>query len=311
MPSLRDRFQPSRRIIHAARDAGARKGRDERFLGAMLSRWLPGVIESRMNKITPEARLNWVRTSSDLPETVVLIHAVGQDLTYWDRQIEALQGRYNVVAFDLPGHGRSSGAPEDWSFDYAAALVAKLIEEVSAKPVHLVGISFGGMIAQVITLTRPGLVRSLTLIGTASHFPEVVRDGMRARAKTARAGGMAAVLQSSLERWFTPETRTQRPDIVDRITKTLLGNDPATHAAIWDVISKLDIHTRLGEIRCPTLILVGERDPSTPPSVAYGLLEAIPSAKITVIPDASHIVTVEAPAAVNDALEEFLNALED
>jgi 3-oxoadipate enol-lactonase len=252
-----------------------------------------------------------VRTSADRPETVVLVHAVGHDLTYWDRQIEALRREYNVVAFDLPGHGRSSCASEDWSFDYAAAMVATLIEEVSAKPVHLVGISFGGMIAQVTTLARPDLVCSLTLIGTASHFSDEVRNGMRSRAETVRTEGMAAVVQSSLERWFTPETRTQRPDIIDRVTKTLLADDPATHAAIWDVISKLDIHTRLGEIRCPTLILVGERDPSTPPSVARGLSEAIRGAKMKVISDASHIVTVEASTAVNDALEAFLNALRD
>jgi pimeloyl-ACP methyl ester carboxylesterase len=110
---------------------------------------------------------------------------------------------------------------------------------------------------------------------------------------------------------FRPATRAQRPDIIDRVTKTLLADDPATHAAIWDVISTLNIHTRLWEIRCPTLILVGAHDPSTPPSVARGLSEAIWGAKMTVIPDASQIVTVEAPAAVNDALEEFLNSLED
>jgi 3-oxoadipate enol-lactonase len=259
----------------------------------------------------PEGRLNWIRTSADRPETVVLIHAVGHDLTYWDRQIEALRAEYNVIAFDLPGHGRSSGAPEDWSFDHAAAVVGRLIEEVSIKPVHLVGISFGGMIAQITTLARPDLVRSLTLIGTASHFPEEMRKGMRARAETVRAAGMAAVVQSSLERWFTPETRTQRPDIIDRVTKTLIADDPATHAAIWDVISTLDIRTKLWQIRCPTLILVGEHDPSTPPTVARGLSEAIRGAKIKVISDASHIVTVEAPTAVNDALEAFLNALED
>ena len=106
-----------------------------------------------------EPHLNWVRTSAEYPETVVLIHAVGHDLTYWDRQIEALRDRYNVVAFDLPGHGRSTGLPEQWSFHYAATVVAKLIEEISTTPVHLAGISFGGMIAQVTTLARPDLVR--------------------------------------------------------------------------------------------------------------------------------------------------------
>ncbi len=253
-----------------------------------------------------EPRLNWIRTSAENPETVVLIHAVGHDLTYWDRQIEALRDRYNVVAFDLPGHGRSTGSAGQWSFPYAAATVAKLIEETSATPVHLVGISFGGMIAQVTTLARPELVRSLTLIGTASHFPDAVREAMKARAGAVRAGGMAAVLQPSLERWFTPETRRQRPDIMDRITKTLLADDPATHAAIWELIAELDLHHRLGEIRCPTLILVGEHDPSTPPNVAYELFHAIQGATIQVIPSASHIVTVEKPAAVNAALIAFL-----
>jgi len=165
---------------------------------------------------TAATRLNWVQTSTDRPETVVLIHAVGHDLTYWDRQIEALQADYNVVAFDLPGHGRSAGEPADWSFDYAAATVAGLVERVSSKPVHLVGLSFGGMIAQVTALARPDLLRSLTLIGTASKFPEDVRKGMRSRAQTVRTQGMSAVLESSLARWFTEETRLRRPDIIGR-----------------------------------------------------------------------------------------------
>ncbi len=252
--------------------------------------------------------VNWVRTSVDKPETIVLIHGVGHDLTYWDRQIEALCDAYNVVAFDFPGHGRSPGKPEEWSFDYAAAVVATLIEEVSATPVHLVGISFGGMIAQVTTLARPDLVRSLTLIGTASRFPDAVRAGMRTRAETVRSSGMAAIVQSSLERWFTSETRMKRPDIMDRLTKTMLGNDPVTHAAIWDIMSELDIHSRLGEVRCPTLILVGEHDPITPPSAARDLLDAIPSAELHIIPNASHIITVEAPSQINDAMTAFLSA---
>jgi len=211
----------------------------------------------------------------------------------------------------LPGHGRSTGAPEDWSFDHAAAIVARLIEEVSAKPVHLVGISFGGMIAQITTLARPDLVRSLTLIGSASRFPEEVRNGMRSRAKTVRAEGIAPTVQSTLERHFTLETRTERPDIVDRATKTLLADDPAIYAAIWDVIANLDIHARLEEISCPTLILVGERDPITPPSIARELFEAIRGSKMEVISDAGHIISVETPTAVNNALKVFLKALQD
>ncbi|RRA47691.1 alpha/beta fold hydrolase [Acidipila sp. EB88] len=268
-------------------------------------------MNRKSSNVLAETQINWIRTSTDKPATVVLVHAVGYDLTYWDRQIEALREEFNVVAFDLPGHGNSSGAPGEWSFEYAAAVTAKLIEEVSVRPVHLVGISFGGMIAQMTTLERPELVRSLTLIGTGSHFSQDVRRGMRTRAEAVRAGGMATVTQSSLERWFTPKTRMQRPDITDRVTKTLLADDPATHAAIWDVISTLDIQGRLGEILCPTLVLVGERDPSTPPSVAHGLAAAIQGSKLVIIPDAAHIITVEAPTAVNEALKAFLKDFAD
>ena len=132
---------------------------------------------------------------------------------------------------------------------------------------------------------------------------------MRTRAATVRAEGMVAVIGSSLERWFTPETRAQRPDIIDRVTKTLLADDTPTQDHICQLIKKKNIRTRLGEIRCPTLVLVGEHDPSTPPGVARGLFEAIPAAKIIVIPNASHIVSVEASTAINQAPDEFLKSV--
>ena len=237
---------------------------------------------------------------------MVLIHAVGHDLTYWDRQIEALAAVYNVVAFDLPGHGRSAPSLSGWSFDYAASVVAELISQRTSSPVHLVGISFGGMIAGVTALTTPELLRSLTLIGTAPSFPEEVRQGMRARAELVRAEGMTSVVESSLQRWFTEKTRKHRPDITDRLTKTLLRDDAPTHAAIWDIIAGLDLDDRLAEITCPTLVLVGEHDPSTPPAVASRLAGAIQGSALVVVREASHIVTVEAPEAVNTALLDFL-----
>ena len=249
--------------------------------------------------------LNWVRTGTDHASTVVFIHAVGYDLTYWGAQIAALNGDFNVVAFDLPGHGRSAGDVTDWSFDRAASVVAKLIEDVSDGPVHLVGLSFGGMIAQATVLARPDLVRSLTLMGTASRFSTEARAGMKARAETTRRSGMAAVLPSSLDRWFTPQTRALRPDLIDRVTKTILGDDPAVHAAIWDIISEFDVHDRLSEIRCPALVLVGEHDPSTPPSAATALAERIEDAQLVILPNASHMIQLEAPAAVNEELKRF------
>ena len=253
-------------------------------------------------------KLNWVRTGPEGAPTVVLIHAVGLDLTYWDRQVEALRSAYRVVAFDVPGHGRSAALAQ-WSFEALAGVVAGLIEEVGAGAVHLVGLSFGGMVAQATALARPELVRSLTLIGTASTFPEAARGAMRARAETVRSGGMAAVLPASLERCFRPETRLARPDLMDRVSKTVLGDDPEANAAIWEMISGFEVRTRLREIGCPALVLVGDRDASTPPAMSAVLAEEIGRARMVVVPGASHMVPLEAPEAVNVELIGFLAGL--
>jgi 3-oxoadipate enol-lactonase len=238
-----------------------------------------------------------------------LIHGVGYDLTYWDRQIEALYPDFDVVAFDLPAHGRSTGGPQQCTFGELTAIVASLIRKSGKRPVHLVGISFGGMIAQATVLAYPELIRSLTLMGTAARFSEAGRGAMRARAEAIRTGGMPAVLQSSLERWFTPETIERRPDIIDRVSQTVLGDDPAVQATIWNLIANdFDVYHRLGEIRCPALVLVGDRDPSTPISAATELAQGISGAELQILPDASHMVTLELPDAVNAALRRFLTA---
>ena len=129
---------------------------------------------------------------------------------------------------------------------------------------------------------------------------------MRARAATVRSEGMQAVLPSSLDRWFTQETRLRRPDLIDRVTKTVLGDDTAVHAAIWDLIATFDVEHRLGEIECPTLILVGEQDPSTPPAAARVLAAGISGAKLIVLPNTSHIAILESPDSVNRELLQFL-----
>ncbi len=255
-----------------------------------------------------DASLNWIRTGPENAPTVLFLHAVGLDLTFWDRQIEALSDSFNVVAVDLPGHGRSPGAASDWTFPNAAALIASLIHTLGTDPVHLMGISFGSMLALATVLARPDLVRSLTLIGSAATFAEPARAAMRARAETARSQGMAAILPSSLDRWFTPATRLLRPHLIDRVSKTILADDPSVHAAIWDLIATFNVSNRLHEIHCPTLILVGELDLSTTPTAATLLAERIAGARLLLLPNTSHMANLEQPVAISAALKEFLNA---
>ncbi len=254
--------------------------------------------------------LNWRRTGLSGAGTVLLIHPVGYDLTWWDEQVQALAPHFQVVAFDLPGHGGSVARADGFSFAAISAQVAQLIEHLGNGAVHVVGISVGGMVAQTLALAYPTRVRSLCLIATAASFADAAREGMRARALAVEHDGMAAVVQSSLERWFSAQTRRERPELMARVTAMLLADDPTVHAAMWRMIATFDVEKRLGEIACPTLVLVGDLDPSTPPAAAAVIAQNIAGAQMVVLADTSHIAMVESPGAVNAALLQFLRAIE-
>ena len=249
-----------------------------------------------------------VRTGKPGAPLVVLVHAVGVDLTYWGDQIEMLQASFDVVAYDLPGHGGSAKPAKGFGFTDAVATLTKVIVDADAGPAHIVGLSVGGMIAQNLALARPDLVRSLVLVDTISTFPDAVRTALLDRARLTRTEGMGAILKQTLERWFTEDFIKRRPDVLDRVTKTLLADDPEIHAGMWEMIATLDTAPRLASLDKPTLIVVGEHDPTTPVAASRAMAERIPGAVLHIVPGASHMAPLEKPRQVNEILQGFLTA---
>ena len=172
--------------------------------------------------------------------------------------------------------------------------------------VHVVGVSLGGMIAQALVLSRPDLVRSLTLISIAASFPESIRTLIQNRGKAVLASGMAAALPG-IKQWLSASTMARRPDLVDRITKTLLAGEPTVYAAMYKLVADFDRLKQLDEVRCPALMLVCEDDPSTPPKYSAAMAEAISNAKMVVFSGGAHLAYLELPDSVNAELTQFLS----
>src|ERR1700754_397223 len=241
-----------------------------------------------------------VRTGKRGAPLVVLVHAVGVDLTYWGDQIEMLQTSFDVVAYDLPGHGGSANPVKGFGFADAVATLTKVIVDADAGPAHIVGLSVGGMIAQNLALARPDLVRSLVLVDTISTFPDAVRTALLDRARLTRTEGMGAILKQTLERWFTADFIMRRPDVLDRVPKPLLADDPEIQAGMWEMIAPLDTAPRLTSLDKPTLVVVGEHDPTTPVAASQAIAERIPGAVLYIVPGASHMAPLEKPSLVNE-----------
>ena len=115
---------------------------------------------------------------------------------------------------------------------------------------------------------------------------------------------MAAVLDETLTRWFTPEfLATGGADVIrDRLLRT----DPAAWNAAWQAISRIDTAPRLHAIACPTLCIAGTKDGAAPPQVLAAIADAVPGAQFVLLQEAPHMMPVECPAAFLGALNAFL-----
>jgi 3-oxoadipate enol-lactonase len=181
----------------------------------------------------------------------------------WARQVPALAATgHRVIACDLPGHGLADWPAHTGSVYTTADLAASLVgvlEEAGVSRGALVGFSLGGGVALQVALDRPERVSALALVDTTAWpGPDAARFGERAAG--VEAGGVGVLVQPAIERWFTPEFVAAHPEIVGRYAAWIGENDATGYAAACRSLPTLDLRARLGEIRCPTLVVVGDRD---------------------------------------------------
>jgi 3-oxoadipate enol-lactonase len=238
---------------------------------------------------------------------VLLLHPVGLDLTWWEPQVEALCSEFQVLRMDFRGHGKSAIAPPPYRLADFAADAHALLGAIQIGPAHVIGLSLGGMVAQVLALEYPRDVHSLILSNTLCTLPAEARQAMRGRGEAAEQNGMAVVVQSTIERWFTPGFLDSV--LVQRCRRHLLAQDVGVWAATWSAIAELDTLPRLSEIHVPALVTTGDADVSTPVAAAQVIANAIPGAVLKVMAGAPHMAPYERPELFNQLVLEFLRAI--
>jgi len=241
-------------------------------------------------------------------EPVLLAHAIGCDHRMWDALGTALSPRFRVVRMDVRGHGRSEVTPRPYSLGQLADDARDLLDSLRIDRAHWVGLSMGGMIGQAFALAHPKRLRKLVLANTTSSYGAQGAEMWAARAKAVCEGGMAAIKDLAMQRYFTDDFRASHPDIVDRIGAGFLATDPAGYIACCDAIRDLALTGDLHAITAPTLVIAGEKDVGTPVSMSQAIADAIPRARLAVIPGAAHLSAVENPAAFNKLVEDFLSS---
>lgn len=239
---------------------------------------------------------------------VMMSHSLSAELAMWAPQAEALKNRYRVVRYDTRGHGGTDAPDGAYTLDMLADDALGLMDGLSLDKVHWVGLSMGGMIGQTVALKAGGRFRSLTLADTSSGYAADAIAGWAERIKAAQTNGLAAGVDATIDRWFSPGFVEREPATISTVKDMILATPVAGYCGCGAAIAKLNVTPRLGEIQTPTLVICGEDDPGTPLSMSEIMRDGIPGAKLAVLPVARHISNLEDVAGFNAALEGFLDA---
>ena len=247
---------------------------------------------------------------SDRP-VLLLGHGLLMDGRMWDAQVDALGRELRLAVLDFRGHGESAPPPRGFRMQDQAEDYGTVLDALQVPSAVLVGFSMGGMAALHFAAAHPGRVRGLVLIDTSAD-PEAprARAKYQALAWMARAFGIRPFLQRQVAAIQFGETfRREQPDVVATWMARWAERDrTAVLRAVQMVISRPPA-TRLTDLACPTLVIVGDEDVATPPVQAQRIVELVPAAELRLIPRAGHLSPIEAPHVVTGFLRAFANKL--
>jgi pimeloyl-ACP methyl ester carboxylesterase len=236
---------------------------------------------------------------------LVMLHAVGTSGKLWWQHIPRLARRFRVLAIDLPGHGQSPRPKELVSLKEMSTEVYQTLQSLNLSRTHLVGLSLGGMVAQVLAVDHPSTVFSLTLCDTICEVGPAQARVLEERAMAVEEGGMLPFVRPTLDRWFSPGFSANHPDVVAEVEKLLLAADPIINAQTWRAIARLNVVSRLPSLHLPTLVINGFLDNSIPPGEG-GRLANLLGGHLVELPGCAHMAPLEAPEKFMDLLEPFL-----
>jgi len=240
---------------------------------------------------------------------VMLSHSLGSSLAMWNPQMKALEPHFQVLRYDIRGHGKSEAPPGAYTLELLGEDAVALLDVLEIEKVDWIGLSMGGMIGQGVALNYPKRLKSLALCDTAAVIAPEAQPIWQERIDAVREKGVESQLEPTMERWFTPSFLKLNPYMLGVIREEFLATPAKGYLGCIYAIRKLNYLDRLSTINIPTLIMVGEDDPGTPISASEAIHQRIPNSKLVIIKSARHLSNVEQPEVFNTNILTFLMSL--
>jgi 3-oxoadipate enol-lactonase len=230
---------------------------------------------------------------------LMLSNSLGTDLHMWDAQVPAFTQHFRLLRYDRRGHGRSGAPPGPYSIAMLGRDVLAVLDGLGIRKTNWCGLSMGGMVGMWLGTNAPERIDRLVLSNTTARFAS--KDSWNDRIKIAREKGMEALVDLTMERWFTKEFRERADDKVKPVRDTLRKTPPQGYIGCCEAIRDMDQGETIAAITAPTLIIAGRHDPATNVEAAEFIGSRIKGSKVTVL-EAAHISNIEQPEAYTKAV---------
>lgn len=235
---------------------------------------------------------------------VVFANSLGTDLRVWDPVIAHLPPGLRIIRYDMRGHGLSDAPGGAYFMGDLVGDAAGLIEHLGARDAVFVGLSIGGVVAQGLAAERPDLLSAAVLCCTAAKIgtEKMWEDRMNA----VRTGGIEALADAVMERWFSRAFHESRPEEVAGWRHMLVRTPIDGYAGCCAALADTDLRDSTAGLRLPVLAVAGSEDGATPPDLVRETAESIEGAQFALIRGAGHIPSVEAPSELGALISNFL-----
>jgi 3-oxoadipate enol-lactonase len=255
---------------------------------------------------TEDAQLRCEHSPRPGAPALLLLNPLGTSLEIWDDPLAELSERYEVVRYDVRGHGEStSGSKTELSMEQLARDALAVLDSCGIARAHLCGLSIGGMTAMQIATLWPDRVLKIALCSTSPYMAG--QTNWNERIQTVRTQGVAPLIDGILQRWLTTPYRMAHPETVERIRAMLLKADPQGYAACAAAIRDMDQRESIKTITAKTLVIGGTQDPGTTPADHALIAASIPGAQLVML-EAAHLLQIERQQEFTETLLQFLAA---
>jgi len=237
---------------------------------------------------------------------LVLLHGFSLDSRSWRPQIEQLSDQFTVIAWDAPGAGRSQDPPSTFGISDWVEALAGVLDAADIHQAHLVGLSWGGLLAQEFYARHASHVRSLVLADTYAGWTGSLPAPMPEQRLVAALEDSELPSDAFVEKYLPSMfSDTPPPGLRNELGSIMADFHPAGFRLMATVLARADTREFLSTIKVPTLLIWGDADKRSPLDVGQAMCDLIPGARLAVIRGGGHLTNLERPIEFNAILRDF------